>query len=568
MDKYVKLAKIGQGSFGSAFVVTKKADPSGKKYVIKEIRVDPRDQQSALREAKLLSALDHPNIIACKESFFLPPLAPAVVGGLPGRGAVRREQVLCIVTEFADGGDLRKSMQQRQGKTPRFFQEHEVLDLFVQVCLALKHLHDRKIIHRDIKPENIFLSGANVVKLGDFGVATVLSHTLASAETLTGTPYYTSPEICLGKRYNSKTDVWSLGCVLYELATFAHPFDGRSQRQLFDNIIRASYTPVTTVLAGRQTQYSAGLGSLVAAMLMKNPRDRPSVGSLLKTPLVMARIQRFLSERAIADELNHTVLHGHDIFRKNAAPSHVQASIPAAVVKAKAPLLSPPPAPIAAARRAMVAPVRVSSAPKKDNNANKVLPSPAVRARLKNVGLRRSRSFKKRAIPVGSNAAASPFRSPIVAKKAVLRPNVVRDKAQAAVAASPKQIKAVAGSRDPPKRSMHGSKDASNLPEPPPAFAVVSKPPRGAVANRVAQFNAQVWMALAGHSTTAIHSLTSSQVAGAAPRADEPHCRSASTAVACRQAATEGRQGVPQTGGDPGAGPLRRIERQVAAAAS
>lgn len=567
MDKYVKLAKIGQGSFGSAFVVTKKADPSGKKYVIKEIRVDPRDQQSALREAKLLSALDHPNIIACKESFLLPPLASAAAGGLPGRGAVRREQVLCIVTEFADGGDLRKSMQQRQGKTPRFFQEHEVLDLFVQVCLALKHLHDRKIIHRDIKPENIFLSGTNVVKLGDFGVATVLSHTLASAETLTGTPYYTSPEICLGKRYNSKTDVWSLGCVLYELATFAHPFDGRSQRQLFDNIIRASYTPVATALAGRQMQYSAGLGSLVAAMLMKNPRDRPSVGSLLKMPLVMARIQRFLSERAIADELNHTVLHGHDIFRKNAVPSHVLASAPAAVVKPKAPVLSPPPAPIAAVRRAVEAPVRASSAPKRDSNAKKALPSPAVRARLKNAGLRRSRSFKKRATPVSSNAAASPFRSPIVAKRAVPGPNAARAKAQAAVAASPQLIKAVAGGRDPPKRSVLGGKDASDLPEPPLASAVMAKPTRGAVANRVAQFNAQVRTAVAGLSPAGTHSLTSSQVAGAAPRTDGPHRRSTSPAAASHQATTQGRQGVPQAGGDPGAGPLRRVERQVAAAA-
>lgn len=523
MDKYVKLAKIGQGSFGSAFVVAKKSEPNGRKYVIKEIRVDPRDQQSALREAKLLAALDHPNIIACKESFLLPPPASNVVGGLPGRAAVGREQVLCIVTEFADGGDLRKSMQQRQAKTPRFFQEHEALDLFVQMCLALNHLHDRKIIHRDIKPENIFLTGANVVKLGDFGVATVLSHTLASAETLTGTPYYTSPEICLGKRYNSKTDVWSLGCVLYELVTFAHPFDGRSQRQLFDNIIRANYTPIAAALAGRQVQYSAGLSALVGGMLMKNPRDRPSASSLLKTPIVMARIQRFLSERAIADELNHTVLHGHNIFRKNVAlpvppppPSRVQVSNASPVVKA--PALSPPPAPILAAKRAVATPTRAVSAPQKDVNAKNALPSPAVvaaRAKAKNAVLLRSRSFKKRVVLVGAKAAASPFRSPSSAKNAAPVANAARVKAQAAVSASPQAKKAAVWSKGQPKRSTPvqtpASKEAAYLPKPPPASAAMGKPSRGAVANRVAQFNAQVrrLSVLRCHITAATHSLVS-----------------------------------------------------------
>jgi NIMA (never in mitosis gene a)-related kinase len=105
--------------------------------------------------------------------------------------------------------------------------EDDILNFFVQICLALKHIHDRKILHRDIKPDNIFLMASKIIKLGDFGVAKVLSNTLACAETQTGTPYYTSPEICLGKRYNHKTDVWSLGCVLFEMVTMTHAFHGR-----------------------------------------------------------------------------------------------------------------------------------------------------------------------------------------------------------------------------------------------------------------------------------------------------------------------------------------------------
>lgn len=512
MDKYVKVAKIGQGSFGSAFIVTKKGDLSGKRYVVKEIRVDPRDLQGALREAKLLAALDHPNIIGCKESFMLP-----TAGGM--RPGARREQVLCIVTEFADGGDLRKAIQPRQQKPAHFFQESEILDLFVQVCLALKHLHDRKIIHRDIKPENIFLTGTNVVKLGDFGVATVLSHTLACAETLTGTPYYTSPEICLGNRYNSKTDVWSLGCVLYELVTFTHPFDGRSQRQLFDNIIRANYTPIAAVLAGHQVQYSTGLNNLIGSMLKKNPRDRPSVSALLKSPIVMARIQKFLSERAIADELNHTVLHGHDIFRKNlvtpTAPSTPASSIPQGV--RSPPAFVPPPAP-------------VRETPKEKKQQEKPPTGAVARLRVKNAVLLRSKSFKKRAIPGGMKPAESPFRSPARAKK------VAQGAQNPASKAAPSPAKVVAKKVDLPKqkrsapvRSSPGMKQQPKLAPPATNAVVASKPTRGAVANRVAQFNAEV---STNHSclifSQILTCIREDIVAGSTTGVAESHCSCAS----------------------------------------
>ncbi|TMW66165.1 hypothetical protein Poli38472_003930 [Pythium oligandrum] len=344
MDKYTKLQKIGQGSFGSAYLATKKNDPS-QKYVIKEIRMDPRDQQTALREAKLLAALDHPNIIACKESFLLTP------------------QVLCIVTEFADGGDLRKALQDRATRRA-YYSERELVDLIVQLCLALKHLHDRKIIHRDLKPENVFLTRSHVVKLGDFGVATVLSHTLACAETLTGTPYYTSPEICLGQRYNSKTDMWSLGCMLYELATFTHAFNGRSQRQLFENIIRGVYSPVTSVRGS--SAYSLEFVALIHDMLQKQPRDRPSVNQLIRRPIILTRIQGFLTERAVVDAMNHTVLHGQHIFhpkkqqpldkkKVNAVASPARAEV---IRRAEAVLMAKkqPPSSLLAPRKKVVAP--------------------------------------------------------------------------------------------------------------------------------------------------------------------------------------------------------------------
>ncbi|GMF65857.1 unnamed protein product [Phytophthora lilii] len=321
MEKYVKVRKIGQGSYGSAYLATRKtvvSNPSTKldeqhhqqQFVIKEILLDPRDQANAQREARLLAALDHPNIIACKESFLLKPSISNAA--LLGRYQ-QHPTVLCIVTEFADGGDLSQDLE-RRARYRKFFDPDELLGLFVQVCLALKHLHDRKILHRDVKPANIFLTKSGVVKVGDLGVATVLSHTLACAQTSIGTPYYTAPEICLGKRYNAKADVWSLGCVLYEMATFAHAFEGRSQRQLFDNIVRgmSPQIPACESLSSIRRELQA----LVDDMLRKEPRARPSVNQLIRRPLVLARIQTFLSAHALASELNHTVLHGQNVFRK------------------------------------------------------------------------------------------------------------------------------------------------------------------------------------------------------------------------------------------------------------
>jgi len=118
--------------------------------------------------------------------------------------------------EYCDGGDLHSLLRKRKGS---YLAEDVILDLFVQMCLALKHIHDRKIVHRDLKTENIFLlARSGVVKVGDFGIAKVLEGTHAFARTRVGTPLYMSPEILLDQGYNQATDLWSLGCILFEMA--------------------------------------------------------------------------------------------------------------------------------------------------------------------------------------------------------------------------------------------------------------------------------------------------------------------------------------------------------------
>ena len=145
---------------------------------------------------------------------------------------------LCIVMDFADGGDLAKILRDQKGI---YFSESQILDWFTQICLAMKHVHDRKILHRDLKSQNIFITKANIIKLGDFGIARELTHTHQKVKTMVGTPYYLSPEIIQNKPYSFKSDVWSLGIILYELSMLRPPFNGESIHSLAVKIVDGKY---------------------------------------------------------------------------------------------------------------------------------------------------------------------------------------------------------------------------------------------------------------------------------------------------------------------------------------
>lgn len=113
--------------------------------------------------------------------------------------------------------------------------------------MSLEYIHGRKVIHRDLKTQNIFLTGNNTVKLGDFGISKVLENTNGLAMTVVGTPYYMSPEVCQNQPYTYKSDVWALGCVLYELCTLKHAFAADNLLGLVYKIVQDKHEPIPSI---------------------------------------------------------------------------------------------------------------------------------------------------------------------------------------------------------------------------------------------------------------------------------------------------------------------------------
>ncbi|XP_073651231.1 serine/threonine-protein kinase Nek3 isoform X3 [Tursiops truncatus] len=272
MDSYTVLRVIGEGSFGRALLVQQES--SNQMFAMKEIRLPKffSDTQNSRKEAVLLAKMKHPNIVAFKESF-------------------EAEGHLYIVMEYCDGGDLMQKIKHQKGK---LFPEDMILNWFTQMCLGVNHIHKKRVLHRDIKSKNIFLTQNGKVKLGDFGSARLLSSPMAFACTYVGTPYYVPPEIWENMPYNNKSDIWSLGCILYELCTLKHPFQANSWKSLILKICQGSMSPLPS-------HYSYELQHLIKQMFKKNPSYRPSATTLLSRGPLARLIQKCLPPEIITE---------------------------------------------------------------------------------------------------------------------------------------------------------------------------------------------------------------------------------------------------------------------------
>jgi serine/threonine protein kinase len=247
--------QIGSGKFS---VVFRARMADGRNVALKKIQIfnimDAKSRNKCLREVHMLQSISqHENLIEYLDAFI-------------------EDNELMIVFEWAENGDLRRLLRKTQ--TP--FEERQVWNYFVQVAGAISHMHDQRMMHRDIKPANIFVASNNVLKLGDLGLGRMLSNDSVEAFSKVGTPLYMSPEVLHGQGYDFKSDMWSLGCLLYELATLRSPFEAPNQTlyDIFKRINSCDFPPLPDTL-------SQELRDLVSRMLQSDPKRRPTAAEAL-----------------------------------------------------------------------------------------------------------------------------------------------------------------------------------------------------------------------------------------------------------------------------------------------
>ncbi len=214
--------ELGKGAFGTVCFVKRKED--SKMYAMKRVKIsqlNTKEKENALNEVRILASLNNQNIVGYKEAFF-----------------DEDSKTLNIVMEFADDGDLESKIQ-KNIKSKGTFNEMELWKWLIQIINGLKYLHDNKIMHRDLKCANIFLMKNGTLKLGDLNVSKIVKMGMCSTQT--GTPYYASPEVWGDKPYDYKSDIWSVGCIIYELCALKPPFRGQSLDQLYRNVTKGKF---------------------------------------------------------------------------------------------------------------------------------------------------------------------------------------------------------------------------------------------------------------------------------------------------------------------------------------
>jgi NIMA (never in mitosis gene a)-related kinase len=256
------IKQLGQGSYGTVYKVRRQSD--GKNYALKTVdlsALNQRQREDSVNEIRIMASVTSPFIIGFHE-------------------ALIHDHRLFIVSEYAKLGDLSHLIVRKRQKQ-RPFKEEAIWRLMLQTLEGLRVLHERGIVHRDLKSANMLVVAPDLFKIGDLGVSTVLQQRQL-AKTQIGTPMYLAPEVWKRKPYNAKCDVWSLGVLLYEMATFTYPYTARNARDLSVKVCTARPPQLTD-------RYSKDLSRVIQQMLTHIPVQRPSVAELLAMPIVQSR---------------------------------------------------------------------------------------------------------------------------------------------------------------------------------------------------------------------------------------------------------------------------------------
>ena len=257
---------LGKGSFGSVYLVRRRQD--NKIYALKTVileKLNKKEQENSVNEVRILASINHPNVIGYKEAFWDDD-----------------KSALNIVMEYADDGDLHSKIEKMK-KAGGYFKEPIIWSYAIQMIEGLKALHDKKIMHRDLKSANIFLvKDKHQCKLGDMNVSKVIKEKVL--HTQTGTPYYASPEVWNDAPYSYKSDLWSIGCVIYELCELKPPFQGKDLDELYENVCRGQPQRINAA-------YSEDLWKMILMLLQVDVNKRVDCNKFLNSELIKKKMQ-------------------------------------------------------------------------------------------------------------------------------------------------------------------------------------------------------------------------------------------------------------------------------------
>ena len=260
------LRTLGKGAFSTVYLVRRKLNH--KQYALKSIimeKLKEIEQQNSVNEIRLLASISHPNIIGYKEAFWN-----------------EKNKTLNIVMEYCDDGDLEtkiKIMKRNKQK----FEETLIWNYAIQIIKGLKSLHDKKILHRDLKSANIFLTKEKQeCKIGDLNVSKVMKDKYL-VNTQIGTPTYSSPEVWQNKPYSYKSDLWSVGCIIYEMCCLRPPFKGKNFEELCENVCNGRIEKISS-------RYSEELWNLIKMLLEVDPKKRADCDTILKSKIIKEKM--------------------------------------------------------------------------------------------------------------------------------------------------------------------------------------------------------------------------------------------------------------------------------------